>query len=98
VREAVELRARQAIDCGADGLVCSPLEVARVREIAGQGALLVTPGVRPADAETGDQKRVATPEQALADGATHLVIGRPITRAADPLAAARALMSAIRPT
>jgi len=98
VREAVELRARQAMDCGADGLVCSPLEVARAREIAGSKALLVTPGVRPAGAELGDQKRIATPEQALRDGATHLVIGRPITRATDPRAAALRVVSALCPT
>ncbi|MDX2179763.1 MAG: orotidine-5'-phosphate decarboxylase [Bryobacteraceae bacterium] len=98
VRDAVELRARQAIDGGADGLVCSPLEVAHVREVAGPWAILATPGVRPAGAETGDQKRIATPEQALADGATHLVIGRPITRAAHPRAAALAIVSALRPT
>jgi orotidine-5'-phosphate decarboxylase len=82
----VELRVRNAMDAGIDGLVCSPLEVARVRGIAGPRAKLVTPGVRSAGAAAGDQKRVATPAQAIADGADYLVIGRQITRSSDPRA------------
>jgi orotidine-5'-phosphate decarboxylase len=78
-----------------DGFVCSPLELAAVREIAGVGRLLVTPGVRSAGAEVGDQKRVAAPGKALADGASYLVIGRQITRASDPRKAAEALLQEI---
>lgn len=84
VEDLVSLRVRKAVEAGVDGLVCSPLEVARVREIAGAAAVLVTPGVRSAGAATGDQRRVATPKEALRNGATYLVIGRQITRAADP--------------
>ena len=76
---------------GADGIVCSPKEVAAMRAALGPDALLVTPGVRPAGADVGDQKRVATPGQAVRDGSTHLVVGRPILEAADPCAAARAI-------
>jgi orotidine-5'-phosphate decarboxylase len=82
----VELRVRNAMDAGVDGVVCSPLEVARVREIAGPRATLVTPGVRSAGAEAGDQKRVATPAEAIANGADYLVIGRQVTRSSDPRA------------
>lgn len=85
----------KGIEAGVDGFVCSPLEVAEVRAATGPTATLVTPGVRPAGADTGDQKRVATPAQAIASGATYLVIGRPITRAADPAAAARNLLREI---
>lgn len=87
-REAVVRLARMAVAAGARALVCSPLEVADVRAAVGPDTLLITPGVRPADAAVGDQKRVATPEAALADGADLLVIGRPITGATDPAAAA----------
>jgi orotidine-5'-phosphate decarboxylase len=82
----VEHRVRQAVQAGVAGVVCSPREAAKVREIAGPNFLVVTPGVRSAGADTGDQKRVATPAQAIADGASHLVIGRQVTRAADPRA------------
>ena len=82
----VELRVRNAVDAGIDGVVCSPLEVARVREIAGPSITLVTPGVRSAGASSGDQKRVATPAEAIANGADYLVIGRQVTRASDPRA------------
>lgn len=82
--ELVALRVRHATETGMGGIVCSPLEVARVRAIAGPKAVLVTPGVRSAGAAQGDQKRVATPKQALADGANFLVIGRQVTRAQDP--------------
>ncbi|MCL4843045.1 MAG: orotidine-5'-phosphate decarboxylase [Bryobacteraceae bacterium] len=92
----VEFLARKAIDAGADGLVCSPLEVARLRVLAGPGAILVTPGVRSPGADPGDQQRVATLAEALASGSNYLVIGREITRAADPAAAARRILSDIR--
>jgi len=84
VSELVDLRARQAMVTRMDGLVCSPLEVSRVRSIAGPNAVLVTPGVRSAGSDSADQKRVATPAQALAAGADYLVIGRQVTRAPDP--------------
>ena len=84
VPELVELRVRNAVETGIDGIVCSPLEVARVRELAGPKTVLVTPGVRSAGAAAGDQKRVATPAQAIADGANYVVIGRQVTRSSDP--------------
>ncbi|MBU6212911.1 MAG: orotidine-5'-phosphate decarboxylase [Actinomycetales bacterium] len=87
-RECVLRLARLAVDAGATALVCSPEEVASVRAEVGPQVLLITPGVRPAGAAAHDQQRVATPEQALADGSDLLVIGRPITGAADPRAAA----------
>jgi len=79
--------ARLTQAAGLDGIVCSPLEAAAVRRELGAGFVLVTPGVRPGSAAVGDQKRVMTPRDALAAGADYLVIGRPITAAADPLAA-----------
>lgn len=85
-----------AVEAGAQALVCSPHEVAAVRAEVGPDVTLITPGVRPAGAATQDQARVATPEQALANGADLLVIGRPITGAADPGAAAAAIASALR--
>lgn len=84
VSHLVELRVRNAMEAGIDGIVCSPLEVSRVRAVSGPRAILVTPGVRSMGAAVGDQKRVATPAQAIADGADYLVIGRQVTRAADP--------------
>ena len=75
-----------------DGIVCSPLEAARVRAITGQQAVLVTPSVRSAGAGNGDQKRVATPREALDAGANYLVIGRQVTRAADPALAVREIL------
>lgn len=95
VPEQVEFLARKAIDAGAHGLVCSPLEVARLRALAGPGAILVTPGVRSRGADPGDQKRVATPSEALASGSDYLVIGREITRATEPAAAAGRILSEI---
>ena len=84
--EAVVQRlAGLASACGLDGVVCSALETARLRRIMGKDFCLVTPGIRPLDASVGDQQRVATPRQAIANGADYLVIGRPITQAADPL-------------
>ncbi len=83
VSELVALRVRNAMEAGVDGVVCSPLEVAAVRALAPR-AILVTPGVRSAGAAKGDQKRVATPAEAIRNGADYLVIGRQITRAEDP--------------
>lgn len=95
----VERRVRQALDCGVDGVVSSPLEAARVREIANEAGrpdfLIVTPGVRPVGADKGDQQRVATPAEALITGATHLVVARPIVGADNPLLAASAIVEAI---
>jgi len=88
----VELRVRNAMADKVDGIVCSPVEAANVRSIAGPRAILVTPGVRSAGAATGDQKRIATPAQAIADGADYLVIGRQITRATDPRAEAQRIL------
>jgi len=95
VFELVALRVRRAIEARIDGIVCSPLEAALVRETAGPGAILVTPGVRSAGAGKGDQKRVATPAEALRDGANYLVIGRQVTRAADPAAEVRRILEEI---
>ena len=78
-----------AAACGVDGAVCSPLEAAAVRRAAGAGFLLVTPGVRPAGASHDDQARASTPAAAVRNGADYIVVGRPITRADDPCAAAR---------
>jgi orotidine-5'-phosphate decarboxylase len=86
VSELVELRVRQAREERVQGIVCSPLELARVRELAGPGMILVTPGVRSAGASAGDQKRVATPAEAIRNGAGYVVIGRQVTRAPDPAA------------
>lgn len=88
----VSLRAEQARAAGIGGIVCSPNEAEMVRAIVGKGMAVVTPGVRPAGADKGDQKRVMTPALALEAGASHLVVGRPITAAADPRAAARAIL------
>jgi orotidine-5'-phosphate decarboxylase len=87
IGELVADRVRQAMDAGMDGIVGSPLEAPAIRKIAGPGAILVTPGVRSKGSATGDQKRVATPAEAVAGGADYIVIGRQVTRAADPVAA-----------
>ena len=92
---AVE-RARRALAAGADGLIASPREAARIRALPeAAGRLIVTPGVRPAGAAPGDQKRIATPASALADGADHIVVGRPVWAAKDPRAAAKAILAEI---
>ena len=88
--------ARLAAAAGIDGLVCSAEEVAAVREAVGAGALLVVPGIRPAGATGDDQRRIATPATAIAGGASMLVVGRPITQAADPAVAAAAILDQIR--
>jgi len=87
VSELAGMRVRQAMAAGIDGLVASPLEAANIRAMAGPEAILVTPAVRSAGAARGDQKRVATPAEAVAAGANYIVIGRQVTRAADPEAA-----------
>lgn len=87
--------ARMAMAAGADGLVCSAREVPLIRDALGEGPLLVVPGIRPAGSAHGDQARVATPEDAVAAGADWIVVGRPITAAADPGAAARAILAAL---
>jgi orotidine-5'-phosphate decarboxylase len=92
VEELVARRAAQARDCGADGIVCAATEAARVRAVVGPDLLIVTPGIRPAGAEPGDQKRIVTAVAALRAGADYLVIGRPITAAPDPREAARAIV------
>ena len=89
--DAVVRLARLAVDAGAHGLVCSPLEVAAVRAALGARPLLVVPGVRPAGTARGDQARVATPQEAIRAGADVLVLGRPLRDAPDPAAAARAI-------
>jgi len=89
-------RAARALDAGADGVIASPQEAARIRALPqARGKLIVTPGVRPDGAALGDQKRTATPAQAIASGADHIVIGRPIWQARDPAAAARAVLASL---
>ncbi len=94
--ENVERLAALAAACGLDGVVCSPREAASLRARLGEGFLLVTPGVRPAGAALDDQKRVMTPAEALAAGASHLVIGRPVTAAPDPVAALKAILQSLK--
>jgi orotidine-5'-phosphate decarboxylase len=95
VSDLVESRARQAQTLGVDGLVCSPEEAANLRRIVGHGMHLVTPGIRPAGASVGDQKRIMTPARAITAGADYLVVGRPVMEAADPKAAAEAIQAEI---
>ena len=92
VSQLVARRVAQAREIGIDGIVASPLEARAIRNLAGPDAILVTPGVRSRGTAQGDQKRVATPADAIRDGSDYLVIGRQVTRAADPVAA----LSAIR--
>ena len=92
VADIVAERAARAFDAGADGVIASPQEAAMIRALPNAGGrLIVTPGVRPAGSALGDQKRVATPAQAIADGADHIVVGRPVWAAPDPAAAASAI-------
>jgi orotidine-5'-phosphate decarboxylase len=95
VTDLVEARAQQAQVLGIDGIVCSPEEAASLRKIVGHQMHLVTPGIRPAGSATDDQKRIMTPARAIAAGADYLVVGRPITGAADPKAAAEAVVAEI---
>jgi orotidine-5'-phosphate decarboxylase len=95
VSELAAARAAQARDIGVDGLVCSAEEATALRDIAGSGMVLVTPGVRPAGSAAGDQKRIMTPAQAIEAGADYLVVGRPVIEAGDPKAAADAIVAEI---
>jgi orotidine-5'-phosphate decarboxylase len=95
VVETARRRAEQAQELGVDGLVASPAEAAMLRQAVGGAMLLVTPGVRPAGAAAGDQKRVAAPAEAIRNGADYLVVGRPVTEAGDPRAAAEAIVAEI---
>jgi orotidine-5'-phosphate decarboxylase len=95
VEQLVAERATQAHDLGMDGIVCSAEEAAPLRLLVGPNMLLVTPGIRPANAAIGDQKRVTTPAQAIGAGADYLVVGRPIVAAPDPKAAADAIVAEI---
>ena len=98
VGDIVVERAARALDAGAHGVICSPLEAAAIRALPeAEGKLIVTPGVRPAGADSGDQKRIKTPAEAIAAGADHVVVGRPIHRADDPAKAARAIVAEIKP-
>jgi orotidine-5'-phosphate decarboxylase len=97
VEDLVTLRVRKAMEAGVDGLVLSPLEVGKVRAEVGDRPILVTPGVRSAGAAKGDQKRVATPAEAVQAGATYLVIGREVTRASDPAVESVRIFNDIRP-
>ncbi|SDK70830.1 orotidine-5'-phosphate decarboxylase [Aliiruegeria lutimaris] len=93
VRDIVLERAANALNAGADGLIASPQEAPLIRALPeAEGKLIVTPGVRPAGADLGDQKRVATPAQAIANGADHVVVGRPVWQAGDPRAAAEEIL------
>ncbi len=97
VTDLVQERAGIALSNGADGVICSPQEAALVRALPeADGKLIVTPGVRPAGADLGDQKRVMTPAQAIAAGADHVVVGRPVWQAADPRAAANDILAELR--
>jgi orotidine-5'-phosphate decarboxylase len=91
VEALVERRIRQAVEAGAHGVVASPHEAPLARQMGGPGFLVVTPGVRPAGAAMDDQARAATPADALRNGASHLVVGRPVTAVADPRGAAQAI-------
>ncbi|GGH08157.1 orotidine 5'-phosphate decarboxylase [Alsobacter metallidurans] len=95
VKDLVARRARQAQEAGVGGLILSPEELAATRALLGPGMRLVTPGIRPAGASLGDQKRAATPGSAIAAGANALVVGRPITQAQDPRASAQAITAEI---
>jgi orotidine-5'-phosphate decarboxylase len=88
----VELLAKMGLQAGIHGFVCSPKEVASLRALTGPSGVLVIPGIRPAGSAIGDQKRIATPAEALRLGASYLVVGRPITQAPDPAEAAEAIL------
>jgi len=93
----VQTRAARALEAGADGVIASPNEAALIRALPeAEGKLIVTPGVRPVGADKGDQKRIATPAQAIRNGADHVVVGRPIHQAANPRAAAQAIVAELR--
>lgn len=96
VTETVRLRAGQARAAGIAGVICAPTDAAMVRGILGPDMRVVTPGVRPKGAAVGDQKRFATPAEALAAGADRIVVGRPVTAAEDPVSAARAILAELQ--
>ena len=99
ITDLVQERAGCALEAGADGVIASPQEAALIRALPeANGKLIVTPGVRPAGAALGDQKRVTTPAQALANGVDHMVVGRPIWQAADPRKAAQAILAEMQAT
>jgi orotidine-5'-phosphate decarboxylase len=96
VREIILERAARAFEAGADGVISSPQEASLIRTLPqARGKLIVTPGVRPAGSAPGDQKRIASPKDAIRDGADHIVVGRPVWQAADPAAAARAIIASL---
>ena len=95
ISDLVAVRTRQANALGVDGIVCSPEEAAALRGIVGDRMSLVTPGIRPAGAASGDQKRIMTPSRAIAAGADYLVVGRPVVEATDPKAAAESIQAEI---
>lgn len=95
IAEQAAALAKLAVDNGIDGVVCSPQEAHDMRALLGEEALVVTPGVRPVGAELGDQSRVATPAEAIRQGASHIVIGRPIMQASDPVAAFESIVEEI---
>jgi orotidine-5'-phosphate decarboxylase len=92
VEQEVARLAKMAVGAGSDGIVCSPMEARQMRELLGPDALIVTPGVRPAGSDVGDQKRIATPSRAIEAGASKLVIGRPITQAKDPVSSLESIV------
>ncbi len=97
--EIVTARAARAFEAGADGVIASPHEAAMIRALPqSEGRLIVTPGVRPSGSDTGDQKRIATPAAAIAAGADHIVVGRPVWQAADPRTAAQAITAELSAT
>ncbi|MBL4811257.1 MAG: orotidine-5'-phosphate decarboxylase [Rhodobacteraceae bacterium] len=97
IADIVTERAGKALEAGADGVICSPQEAALIRALPeAKGKLIVTPGIRPAGSDFGDQKRITTPAEAIAAGADHVVIGRPVWQAADPRAAAQAVLAELR--
>ena len=93
IKEQVVALAKLAQEAGMDGVVASPQEAKMIKAVCGEDFLIVTPGVRPYNAEVNDQSRIATPKMALLDGATHLVVGRPITKANNPKEAAEAILA-----
>ena len=95
VSDLIARRAKQTSEAGCKGLICSAGDIANVRATVGHGLTIITPGIRPAGSDIGDQKRVMTPGEAIKAGADHLVIGRPITGAADPRAAMKAILAEI---
>ena len=95
VEELVMHRVRQAVEAGVDGVISSPLEAEKIRAAVPKNFLIITPGVRMPGGDKGDQKRVATPKNALRDGASHIVVGRPITQAPDPKATALEILGNI---